>query len=555
MKDFSKYIKAYALRNSIDFGKAEPGRILPKLFVHGLDKKDIKTVMPKIQEIVKKVNSLKKEEKEKEFEKLKELVPEHEEKEKDLPEIDFKGLREVVTRIAPEPSKYNHIGHALSFMLNYIYAKRYKGKCKLRFEDANPEKVSQEYVNAMKEDVLNYLDIKAEGERYVSDDMPLLYENAEKLIEKGKAYMCFCDREKMQDLRHKGIECECRKKDKKSTMKEWVDFKKGKYMDGECVLRIKGDMKSNNHVMRDSVLFRAIKAKHYRHGSKYKVWPMFDFYNPIEDSLMGVTLILRSNEFDLRVELQDYIRDILGLKKQKIVQYGRFNVIDFTTKGRETRELVESGKLIGWDDPRLVTLRALKRRGIVKETIYELVKQVGLSKHEVNLDFDMIASINRKLIDPIALRYSFIPEPVELEMKNKPEINEVEVQVHPDKKEKRTLKVKEIYISKEDFKNLRGKEARLLHLFNMKLNAKGEGKAEFTSLENKDIPKINWVSENVRARVLMPDGEWLSGLAEKSIEKLKQGELIQFERFGFVRFDKTAEEKGKKVYEFWFGHK
>lgn len=550
MDKFDNEIWAYALRNAIEYGKADVGRILPKLFQHGMKKEDIKKIMPSIQKIVKIINSLSGKEKESEFEKYKKYAKEREEVEKDLPEIDVSNLKRVVTRLAPEPSKYNHIGHALTFLLNYLYAKRYNGKCLLRFEDTNPEKVSKEYIDAMKEDVLDYLDIKVDGIRYVSDDMPLLYEYAEKLIKMEKAYMCFCNREKMQDLRHKGIECPCRKNDVKKNISEWGIFLKGRYMDGECVLRIKGDMKSQNHVMRDSVIFRAVKAKHYKYKDAYKIWPMYDFYNPIEDSLMGVTLILRSNEFDMRVELQNYIKELLGLEKQEIIQYGRFNVIDFTSKGREIRELVESGELVGWDDPRLITLKALKRRGIGKETIYELVKQVGLSKHQVNLDFDMIAATNRKLIDSKAERYSFVHEPTELKIKNAPDIKEAYVPVHPDREEKRKIKLDEkIFISKQDFDNLKGKEIRLIHLFNIKL-LKNKG-AEFSSIENKDVPKINWVSDGMKTRVLMPDGKWIVGIAEEAIKKLKIGDVIQFERFGFVRFDK----KDKNSYEFWFAHK
>jgi len=550
MKDFSNEIRAYALKNAIEFNKADAGRIIPKLFQHDLKKEDIKIIMPQIIKIVNEINKLSLDEKKAEFEKLKGLIIENEEKEKDLPEIDVSSLNNIVTRLAPEPSKYNHLGHAITFLINYLYAKKYNGQCLLRFEDANPEKVSQEYVDAMKEDVINYLGIKVDSIRFVSDDMSLFYEYAEKLINSNKAYMCFCDRDKMQDLRHKGIECPCRNNSNKKNIEEWKNFVKGKYLEGEAVLRIKGDMKSKNHVMRDSVIFRAVKAKHYKYKDKYKIWPMYDFYNPVEDSLMGVTLILRSNEFDTRVELQDYIKDALGLKKQLIYQYGRINVADFTTKGRETKELVESGKLIGWDDPRLITLKALKRRGIVKESFYELVKQIGLVKHPITLEFNMIAAINRKIIDKTSNRYSFVESPIKLKIKNLPKITEIEVQIHPDKPDERKIKIKdEIFISAEDSKRFKNKEIRLMHLCNVKINKTGNS-AEFQSTGNLNVQKIQWVSEGIKTKILMDNCKWTKGIAESAIESLNEGDIIQFERFGFCRLDK----KGKE-YEFWFSHK
>ncbi|MBX4212416.1 glutamate--tRNA ligase [Candidatus Pacearchaeota archaeon] len=549
MKDFSKEIYAYALRNAIEFGSAEPGKILPKLFQHGLDKKDIKKIMPQIQEIVKKVNSLDKDGRQREFSLLDNVVKVREEKEKDLPELPNAG-KGIITRIPPEPSKYLHLGHALSFLLNYLYAKKYDGKCLIRFEDANPEKVSKEYVDAMLDDINNYLGIKSESIRYVSDDIPLLYNYAEKLISQDKAYMCFCDRETMQELRHSGKECAHRKTSAKDNLKEWKQFLAGKYKEGEAVLRIKGDMKHTNHVMRDSALFRMIDKPHFRQKDKYKVWPLYDFYNPIEDSLMGITHVLRTNEFEQRVPLQDLIKDLLGLKKQTVVQYGRFSVIDATTKGREIRELIESGEYIGWDDPRLMTLRALRRRGIRKDVLYELVKQIGLSKYEVHLDFDMIAAISRKLIDADTERYYFVEDPVELEIEKKPKLKSVKIPIHPDKEDTRNLDVGEIFISEKDLKEFKGKEVRLLHLFNVKLPVKGN-KAVFTSMENKPIPKIQWVSSYTPTKILMPNAKWVSGFAEAGTKKLKADDLIQFERFGFVRLD----AKKKDSNEFWYTHR
>lgn len=548
MKDFSKEIRAYALKNSIEFGKAEAKSILSKLFQFGLKKEEIKDVMPLVEKIVEQANSSSQSQREAEFEPLKHLIKEHVEKAKSLPEL--KNIKQgVTTRFPPEPSKYMHFGHALSCLINYTYAKKYNGKFLLRFEDCNPEKCSQEYVEANLKDIQDYLEIKSDSIRFVSDDMPILYMNAEKLIELDKAFMCFCDRETMQNLRHEGKECKCRSASMEENQNSWKKFLEGFFAPGTAVLRHKGNMQSNNHVMRDSVLFRSMDASHYRHKNKYKVWPMYDFYNPIEDDLMGITHILRSNEFDTRVELHDEIRKLLGLKNQEIVQYGRFNVIGAEMSGREIREKVQSGEYTGWDDPRLGTLLALRRRGISKDVFIETINHIGLSKKQIQIDFAMLASISRKLLDKKVNRYYFVSNPIELKINKMPEVKEVEAKLHPDKPFIRKIRISNsIFISNTDYDQLKGKEIRLMNLFNIKLTEK----PEFTSMENHPkLQKIQWVSTSLPVKIFMDDATWLSGLAEQEIANLKIGEVIQFERFGFVKLDKINDG----IYEFWFSHK
>ena len=362
--------------------------------------------------------------------------------------------------------------------------------------------------------------------------------------------MCFCSREEMQNLRHAGKECKCRQKTKAENMKEWTAFLKGKYKEGTATLRYKGNMQDLNHVMRDSVIFRGVKAKHFRQKGKYKVWPMYDFYSPIEDSLLGITHILRSNEFEQRVPFQNVLLDALGLKHDyTVVQYGRYGIQDATTKGREIREGIESGEYIGWDDPRLVTLKALKRRGIKKEIFYLLIEQLGLGKKEANIDFDMISAISRKHIDAETKRFYFVEKPVELNVKSK--IKYASIPIHPDKPETRKVKVSDkIAIAEKDYKENTGKEVRLLHLYNVNIPKTGK-KAEFTSIENKPISKIQWVSDGIKVKIMMDDATWTTGLGERALKDLKIGEVVQFERFGFVKLDK----KSKTGLEFWFTHK
>jgi len=546
MKDFSKEIWAYALKNAIEFGKADAGKVLPKLFQHGLDKKDVKNVIKNIQEIVKKVNSMKAGEKEQEFFKYKDHVKEREEKEEGLPELENAKEGKVITRLAPEPSKYIHIGHALVFMIQYLYAKKYKGKCLLRFDDTNPEKSAKEYYDAIKEDLL-WLGIKCDKEIPASNDMPVFYKYAEQLIKQKEAFACSCSQEKMKELRDKMKECEHRKNKVEKNLELWNNMLSKKYKEGEITLRLKGDMKSNNGVMRDPVIFRVSYHAHFIQGRKYCVWPTYDFESSIEDSLNGVTHVIRSNELELREELHKHIIDLLKLKLPIIREIGRYQITGAETQGRIIREMIEKKEISGWDDPRLVTISALRRRGFVPEMFKELAQTVGLSKSSGHIDPLVLGAVNRKIIDPIADRYSFVDNPVEIKIEDKHGIKEVEMPIHPDKKETRKIKIGKIFVSGRDYEALKGNEIRLTHLLNIIMSLR----PKVISLGNKDIQKINWVSEGVKAKILMPDGKWISGLAEKAIKKLKVGELIQFERFGFVRLDSVK----KGVYEFWFSHK
>jgi len=434
-----KKIRYYALENAVKFkGTANAGAVIGKVLADNPKlKKDIKALSKKIQEIVKEVNSMHLTKQVEEFSKIKPKKQKKEkvmEKKKELPPLEKAVPGKVVTRIPPEPSKYNHIGHALSFLINYQYAKKYKGKCIVRFEDTNPEKSAQEYVDAMLDDFKNYLEIKPDKILYVSDELPLLYEMAEKLIKKKKAYVCICDREMISKQRESGDMCLCvQKNDVKTNLQKWKRMLDGKYEEGQAILRLSGDMKSKNYVMRDPVIFRINKTKHYRQKNKYCVWPLYDFENSVLDSLHGITHILRSSEFgSMRIELQNYIKDLLGLKKQVIIQYGRFNIKGATTKGREIRELIKKGKVSGWDDPSLVTLKALRRRGILKETFYELIYEVGLSANTAkNIDWSLISSINRSLLDDKVNRYFFIEDPVKIKIKGAPNLKP-ELKLHPD---------------------------------------------------------------------------------------------------------------------------
>jgi glutamyl-tRNA synthetase len=303
--------------------------------------------------------------------------------------------------------------------------------------------------------------------------------------------------------------------------------------------------------MRDPVLFRINKEEHFRQGKKYSVWPMYDFENSVEDSVGGVTHILRSSEFgSMRIELQEFIKDALDLPKQEVIQYGRFNIKGATTQGREIRELISSGKVSGWDDPSLVTLKALRRRGILPQTFYELMLQMKLSANTgKNIDWSMIESINRSILDPLVNRYFFINDPVELKVKGAPK-QDIELKLHPDHPEKGARKYavhEEFYVSKEDHDKFKG-IVRLMDCINIE-----DGRfhsIEYEKYKGRGNQIIQWLPKQddlTAVEIRMPDNTLLKGLSEPMIKGLKIGDIVQFQRFGFCRLD----EKGD-VFKFWF---
>ena len=544
-------ILKYALLNAVEHGgKASSKAVLGKVLAEspGL-KKDIKGLMEKIEKIVKKVNTLSLDE---QREKLKEFkIPEKKEKEGyELPPLPNAKVGKVVTAFPPEPSKFPHLGHAKAALVNYLYAKKYKGKFILRFEDTNPELSKEEYYEAFLEG-LKWLGIEWDVLDYASDHLEKFYEYAERLIKEGKAYVCSCKSSEIRRNRRLMKECKCRKNTTKENLELWEKMF-SVLREGEASLRLKISMTHKNAAMRDPTIMRIVEHSHPRTGNRYRVWPTYDFATALMDVWEGVTHRIRSKEFEMRKELQQFIQKCFGFKSPFITEMARFNLEGVPSSGRKIREMIKKGELLDWDDPRLTTLIALKRRGFVPEAIREFLISTGVSKAESVLTWDMLESFNRKVIDPKCNRYFCVLNPVKIRIKGAREIKETKVKLHPDFPERGERRIPvdldEIYIEREDLEKLRGKIVRLIGLFNVKLNKE----ANFVGDEIvKEMPKIHWVSKNnVRVRILMPNGEIREGIAEPEVKKLEVDERIQFVRVGFCRLDRKEPELF-----FYFTHK
>ncbi|MBS3100029.1 glutamate--tRNA ligase [Candidatus Pacearchaeota archaeon] len=551
MVKFENEIYAYVLENALLYEKAIESAVLPKLFQHGLEKQDINVVMPRIKEIVKEVNSFSEEKRNSMFEKYKEYIKEKQKQEeglKELPNVKAK----PIFRMAPFPSGTLHIGNMKTYLLNALYAEKYKGKTLLVIDDTIGSEEKQITPEAYKliPEAFNFLKVKySKPILYKSDRLKIYYEYAEKMIQSENAYVCSCSQEKLRENRIKQVECGCRIYPVKEQMKRWKKMFKAKQ--GSYILRIKTSMTYPDPAFRDRVLFRISDRKHPRVGKKYSVWPMLEFSWAIDDHLLNITHIIRGKELMIEGKMQKYIWDIFKWKHPELIYVGLVQLEGIKgklSKSKSQKE-VKSGEYIGWNDPRTWSVQSLEQRGILAESLREFVEKIGLNQNEISIPVDELYAINRKHLDKNADRYYFVENPIMISLDILP-VGEIEVKIHPEKDKTRKIKLnKEIFVQNSDFKELENKEVRLMHLCNILLTKK----ARYTSSENKpELRKIHWVSDGVKTRIMMPDGAYSFGIAESAVKKLKPGAIIQFERFGFCRF-KGIDKKTKEL-EFWFAH-
>lgn len=408
-----KAIKAYALKNAVEHdGKAVVGSVISGLFSCGLEKENIKDIMPDVQEVLKEVNSLSIEKQKQEFSKLKDLIGKRPERE-GLPELWEVPKSGVVMRFSPSPSGPMHIGHILSGLITSLYVEKYNGKFYFQIEDTNPENI---YEPA-------YKILKKEGDwifgnvtKYIiqSDRLDIYYKYIEKLIEGEKVYVCDCDSDEFKKLILKRKACPCRNLDKKKQKERWKMMldKKG-YGEGEVVVRFKSDLKINNPAFRDFPLARINTHKHPRQGYKYRVWPLMNLAVAVDDIELKKTHVIRAKDHRDNAERQKMIYKALGLEEKfpKVYFLGRYNFDDMQLSASKTRIAIEKGKFKGWDDIRLPFLDSLKKRGYQREAFVKMVEQRGLSEVDKKISkkdfFEVLDNFNREVLRDKARRIEF----------------------------------------------------------------------------------------------------------------------------------------------------
>ena len=568
--DTEKFIRVIALKNSVEHnGKAQDDAVIAKFVGSKPElRSQIKSLIPEIKAVVQQINALSLANQKSLLEELAPLgavakkQPAEHQQQMLLPPLEGAAHGKVVTRFPPEPNGYPHIGHAKAAIIDEEYARMYGGILILRFDDTNPLKEKLEYYNAISEG-LEWLGIKPDITKNTSDDIELLHNYGKKLIELGGAYVCTCSQEIIHDLRSKGLACECRR-DSATALERGRQFFDGSYKQNEAIVRFKGDMSDQNTAMRDPTLFRIIEGHHHpKLNNRVRVWPTYDFAAPIEDSIDGVTHALRTKEYELRNALYFAILDKLGLRKPYLIEFSRLEFEGLPVSKRKIMPLIENGIIKSWDDPRLPTLAALKRRGFMPEAIRKFVLSLGLTLAETKPPFESLEAFNRKIIDPISLRLFFVKNPVEVHVRGGLEM-EVTLKNHPTdvRLGARKLKVdNRFYITEDDAAALKvGDEIRLIELYNIKVTniAKKNDSSLLITAEvggdeiRQSMTKIQWIAYNdkVDFKVMIPKelykGEAkyntdslkiAQGFAESFVSSLRPDTLVQFVRFGFCRID------------------
>lgn len=563
--EIRRVIRQFAISNALAHdGKARVESVAGILLAERADLRPrAKELLRIVSEVVEEVNALPKSELSAEGEVVtlrKDRASET--RKKELPPLPNAGkYKVIVTRFAPNPDGPLTFGHARAIILSHEYSIRYAGKFIIRFEDTDPKTKPPtiEAYDWIRED-LEWLGADWQEEYIQSARLEIYYRYAERLLNDSVAYVCTCKPTRFRSLVRESRACPCRSKDRKLHLSRWKKMLSGEYPEGKAVVRIKTDLQHPNPAVRDWPALRIIDTSIHPHplvGSKFRVWPLYNFSASIDDHEMGITHILRAKEHVTNVPKQEYVYRHMGWEYPEAIHYGMVLLPEAKIHKSVIRQEISEGKYLGWDDPRLTTLRAMRRRGIVPETIRRFMLEIGAKPVEATLSWDNLYSINRKLLDPTTKRYSFVADPIDLEINGLQNEFEGKIPYHPQKPEYGFHYTRivpsdgraRIQISKDDFANLeKGTIVRLMGLFNIQVDSKEPDglHARYHSTETESARKsgaqiIQWVQpvRSVPIEVVMPDANRRNGVGETDCLNIERDSIVQFLRFGFVRIDQN----------------
>ncbi len=539
-------VKKYALINAIEHdGVAQAKSILGRLLADYPDMRSrVQQLTGEIEAAVREINRMSSAQQRSELDKLGGYVPVRRVERKGLPDLEL-GREKFVVRFAPNPDGALHVGNSRPAILCDEYAKKYHGKFILRFDDTDPKvKVPEKKFYKWIRDDLKWLKIKVHQELIASKRLNIYYSTAEKLIRMNAAYVCTCGN--FKKMKNASKACPCRHNDAKTNMRKWKKMLSHSYKERQAVLRIKTDLEAKNPAVREWPAFRIVdKPKHPL--SKKHVWPLYNFASAVDDHFLNVTHIMRGQEHSTNEVKQRYLYQHMGWVYPVVVTLGRLSMSDMVLSKSQIREGIARRKFSGWDDPKLATLQSLRRRGFQPEALRQIIVDIGPKPSDITISFENLSAYNRKIIDKVADRFFFIPNPKRITVKGM-KIKKVQIPLHPEERHGfRTFSLSNtFFIDDKDFEAYKSLEVRLKDLCNIKLG----NISEFTGTDLRAVPKIQWVpARHLSVRVIMPTGE-IKGYAETNLTRVKPGNVVQFERFGFVRLEKT----GKSHIIAVFGH-
>lgn len=561
--DINKLIKKWVLYNKYKYGNVDLNSVISKIVYENPDlKKNIKEIIPKVKEEINNLINISREEAYnillKEYPEL--LEEKKREERKGLPELENAIEGKVKTRFSPNPSGYLHIGHARAIILNYEYAKMYKGKFILRIEDTDPKvkKPDPDVYESIKEDVEWLINDRVDEFYIQSERLDIYYKYIKELIEKGFAYVDLSPKEIISEYRADGIPTEYRLKEPEWHLEQFEKMLNGYYDEEKAVIRIKTDLNHPNPSIRDWIAFRIVDPNKNPHPyllkkygknyvERYWLWPTYNFSVSIDDHLMGITHVLRMKEHEVNAYKQEYIYEYFGWEFPTIINYGALLVKDLPLHKSEIRKLIKEGKISGWDDPFLPTLKGLKRRGIDREAIRKYILEIGPSSADVIINWDKIYTYNREIYDKKAKRFFIIRNPIKVIINDLPLNKIIKVKNHPEVDlgyREFIIKSNIIYIDINDINN---KYLRLFEGFNIEIVDKREDYiiARYLSDSMEDAKKLNakivqWVPEEykINIKVWEKDGIINATVEKYLLELTKDREIIHGIRYGFFKREK-----------------
>jgi glutamyl-tRNA synthetase len=569
--ELKELIRKTALLNAVKHdGKAQAGPVIGKILGEKAElRTKVKELSTLVNAVIKEVNNLALSKQQQLIEQTwpETLVKERAEEEKHLPPLpNVEKYAKVVTRFSPNPDCVLHLGSARAIILCHEYARMYNGKFILRFEDTDPKmkRPVLEFYDKIRED-LTWLGCAADEEFIQSDRIPIYYEYAERMLKDGNAYVCTCQPETFREKTLASKPCDCRNLPPKEHVKRWQHMLDGSYKEGEAVVRVKTDLNHPNPAVRDWPAARIIDIEKYPHprvGTKYRVWPLYNLANGVDDHLQGVTHIIRGKEHLTNQVRQEFMYRHLDWKYPEAIHYGRLKITGASLSKSKIVQGIKEGLYKDWDDPRLATFAALRKRGITPEAIKKMIVEVGPKTNDVVLSWENLYAYNRKILDSSSERYFFAPDPVEMTVSHVPKAFDVKLNLHPEhpargfreyfiKPEGNDKNVK-LWVSKKDVNASKvSSTMRFMELFNVKIQKANlySAEASFVSGSYEEAKQvkaqlIQWipVGQDFPAQVVMPDATAVEGIAEGTCKRLKTNSIIQFERFGFVRIDHMGDK-------------